>query len=172
MPDRETLFSIDSKLRELIEKYTDHDTGEVDSAFEAELDAVYEQREAKLLAYGHLVKLFRFKAEQRKYRARPFEEEAQQHRKRARHHENAAERLRARAEAFMTEGEKLEDDTVRMGWRMSTRTLVADGVDAGAWPERFRKSEPKRAELKAAAEAGEDVPAGVTIDRRRRLMIS
>jgi hypothetical protein len=124
---------------------------------------VYEQREAKLLAYGHLVKLFRFKAEQRKYRARPFEEEAQRHRKRARHHENAAERLRARAEAFMDEAEKLEDDTVWMGWRMSTRTLVADGVDAGSWPERFRKSEPS-----GSARASRSVPSSRPQPRRAR----
>jgi hypothetical protein len=169
---RESLFAIDARIRSLLDRHMDGETGELDPQFDAEFEALGLKREAKLLAYGHVYRWLRFEAEKIKANAKPFEDEARHLRRRAQAKENAAERLKDRAEAFMTVGEKLEDDLVRLSWRQSTRVLLAPGLDENALPAQYRRSEASKSALKKGAEAGQSMPKGVTIETRKRLSIT
>lgn len=169
MKDSESLFHIESRLVELLEKHTDPETGEIDDAALDELDGLYEKREGKLLAYGHVIKWKRHDAESLKARAQVFEAEGKALRARAKSGEALAARLLARAEGAMDPTETLEDDTCKLSWRQSTRVLVDPAAPVEDWDKRFRKSEARLSELKKADKAGEKLPEGVVIDTRKRL---
>ena len=169
MSDSESLFHIDSRIVEMLEKHTDTETGEIDEACMADLDALYEKREAKLLAYGHLIKWKRHDAELLIAQAKVFEAEGKALRSRARSGEALADRLLARAEGAMNPSESFEDDTVKLSWRQSTQVRVDEGADVNAWPPEFRRSEPSKTALKEAEKAGKALPDGVVIDTRKRL---
>ena len=171
MSDSESLFHIDSRIVEMLEKHTDTETGEIDEACMADLDALYEKREAKLLAYGHLIKWKRHDAELLVAQAKVFEAEGKALRDRAKSGLSLAERLLKRAEGAMNPSETFEDDTCKLSWRQSTQVLIDPAADVNAWPSEFRRSEANKTVLKNADKAGWKLPDGAVVDTRKRLSI-
>jgi hypothetical protein len=167
----DSLFAIEQRLVAYLAEHVDEMTGEIsDDALEG-LDALFAKREAKLLAYGHLIKWKRHAAELLIAQAKVFEAEGKALRDRAKSGLSLADRLLKRAEGAMNPSETFEDDTCKLSWRQSTQVLIDPSADVNEWPAEFRRSDPSKTALKAADKAGQKLPDGCVVDTRKRLNI-
>lgn len=159
-----TLFEIDRNIREIIEQHTD-EHGALSDEGDRELDALFEKREAKLLAYGCVIKEVRAEAAAVK-------EEAKKMRERAGTIGNRAEDLRDRLAEALGEGNKLKDHRVSLYWNTSERVVI-DKPDAVPWELRKVIDSPDLEAIKAVLK-GDDAASleGIAhIEVKRSLVI-
>ena len=160
----DTLYHIDRRIADALQQHADLETGEIPDAALDALDALYEQREAKLLAYGHVVLWQRHRAERIDGEAKAYYAEYQRLKRRQQVALNLAERLRARAEAFMDPSEKIADDTVTLGFRKQPDRIDVDPeAPVNDWPAWARRSEPSKSALMEKARSGAELPDGARL---------
>lgn len=135
-----TLFEIDSRIREVIESSTD-EHGVLSDDGDRELDALFEKREEKLLAYGCVIKEIRAEAAAVK-------DEAERMRKRAQVILNREKDLKLRLGEALGPGNKLRDNRVSLYWNRS-EVVVIDDPKAVPWELRRLTDVPDLVAIKA-----------------------
>lgn len=157
------LYDISQAIEALLDASVDRETGEINEAALAELEALEEQREAKALAVAAYLVGQRLEADAIKAQAKRLAERAAVH---ARH----ADRLERYLESHLAVGEKLSDARVALSWRKS-RAVEVD-CDPTELPEEYCRirCEADKTALKAALESGEQVK-GVRLVERQNLQV-
>lgn len=153
------LYDISQAIEALLDASVDRETGEINEAALAELEALEEQREAKALAVAAYLVGQRLEADAIKAQAKRLAERAAVH---ARH----ADRLERYLESNLAVGEKLSDARVAISWRKS-RAVEVD-CDPTELPEEYVRirCEADKAALKAALESGEQVKGARLVERQ------
>ena len=146
----------------LIDAYAAEHEGEIPDDLDAQLEAMQGQRNDKLLDLGRwtknlLAEAEAIKSEKGKLAAR----------------QSALENKAARIKAFigmnLTPGEKLSDPNTAFSWRKSVSTEI---YDENAVPDDYciTKRLPMASEIKAAIQAGKDVP-GARLNEKLNLQL-
>ena len=147
------LYEIDSMLREALDaamETVNPETGELPEGWSEFLETVQMERDAKALAVAAVIK-------EKEAEADAITVELKKLRARATAGNNAADRLRYYLRLFMTEGEKLKDARVSIGWR-TTKAIEIEVPELV--PDAFCRIEriPQKTAIKAEIEAGREVP--------------
>ena len=158
-----TLYEIDAKIREILEKSIDEETGEILDMGD-ELDALQMSREEKIENTALYIKHLEALAASIKA-----EEDALAARRKAR--ENRAERLRDYL-LYALGGEKWESAKVSISYRGSSAVVVNEEKLPEEYFKTTTKTEtkPDKKLLKKALDAGETIP-GAYIEQRKKVVI-
>ena len=158
-----TLYEIDAKIREILEKSIDEETGEILDVGD-ELDALQMSREEKIENTALYIKHLEALAASIKA-----EEDALAARRKAR--ENRAERLREYL-MYSLCGETWESAKVNISYRSSSAVAVDEAQLAEQYFKTTTKIEtkPDKKLLKKLLDAGETIP-GAYIEQRKKVVI-
>lgn len=151
------LWEIHDEIERVILRHSDMETGELDPAFEQELDKLDMARRDKICAVGRYIMGERTEGNAVK-------SQADRLAARAKVHFNRADRMKAYLSGFVTLEEKHRDEVVQIGWRKNPPSVdVSAGCDLATWPIDFIKVsyEPRRKALLEAINRGDTVPKGV-----------
>ncbi len=160
-----TLYELDTRIAELLDRMTDPDTGEI-AGFEDDLnrlDALSRSRERKI----ENIALFRKNV---LAEAEAIGREIDNLTRRKKALESKAEMLEGLLRSTLSEGERFETPKVAIGWRRSQRVAIEPGTPIPA--EFLRRKEPDidRKGLKEALKEGREIP-GVSLEDRLNLWV-
>lgn len=160
-----TLFEIDRKIAEAIEKLfdsVDEETGEVDAGSAKELDELQEARNAKLDGCGAYIKNLDAEVEALKAEAKKLTE-------RARIKQNRADRLREYVSMALTSAgqDKFESNRVVFSFRTSQQVRITSEAELPEeyWKTKTEKSPDKDA-IKKALKAGQEITGAELVNNR------
>lgn len=155
------LFDINREIMDTWERCIDHETGEIDEALYADLEALQLARDAKIENIACWAKNLTSDAAQLKAEAATMTE-------RARAAEKKADSLK-RYLAVVLNGSKFESPRCVIGWRRSTAVEVLPGAKI---PKKYLriKEEPDKAAIKAALVEGKKVN-GCFLEERNNMTL-
>ena len=170
---RQTLYELYDDLQRAIEGSVDPETGEIsDEGLEAlaKVEMAFEEKALNVAAY---VLSLRMKADGFKGEAQSVESHATALKRRAMAYENQAQRLSEYLQQHLEDGQKLEDERVRISWGTSTGLVLKMAPEE--MPSRFVRTRPPEADKKAIADAikagDQEAMACGYLDKRRHLRI-
>ena len=151
-----TLYQLADELREALEEHVDPETGEITDAGLEALAKVEMAFEKKALNVASYVISLKAKADGYKGEAESVMSHATALKRREQACKNEAQRLLDYLQMHLEDGQKLEDNRVRIGWGTATSVVLKETVKPEHMPLWALKTRPPEADKTKLKEALND----------------